>query len=146
MIVQCIYFELRDLFYFSIHIICEDQISESTLYHQGFYYISGYLGKSSLNTGLNGGGGANVVCLHHDPQWPEGVRGGFQSASYMTGGEYEYLVVIAGMTNKDIPCISCIVQERSQKIMIPGRVTCEEGWTWSILVCWSASGPCQFCV
>ena len=91
--------------------------SGSTLLYAGFAAGSEY---------LRTGGGANVVCLHPEPQWPEGAHSGSQqsSSASMYGVEYEFGATV----NQEAACAVCQVDGVGQAYVQWGRAsTCTNG-------------------
>ena len=72
----------------------------------------------------------NYLCLHNNPQWPDGVTSGFQSDGRVYGVEYETLTGLdSSIFNDDVPCAVCHVDGRGDDLMIPGQRTCPQNWT-----------------
>ena len=86
----------------------------------------GYAGGGWYN---HKGNGANYLCLPKDPQYLSTTNpGGY---SYLYGAEYETYNRIFGKTtqNYNVPCAVCYVAKRSNKLVIPAKVSCPKSWT-----------------
>ena len=96
------------------------------LYIQHFIivYSTGFIGKSKYN---QVGGGVDYICLHNTPEWQLN-RSSTIGPSYIHGCEYQQNSIFPDLADADAPCVACVVKDRSQQIMIPGRITCEPGW------------------
>lgn len=91
------------------------------------------------------GGGANYLCLPHQPQYLS-YSPGHQSYKNLHGTEYEFwdgTPYNSRMHHHNVPCAVCTVS-RSQKLMIPARYSCPSGWTreyYGYLMTTSAASP-----
>ena len=94
-----------------------------------------------LHTGIMGGeyyghhgGGANYLCLPHNPKYDR-YRNGVQGGGYMYGTEYEVSAFVGTVFKRNIhdheaPCVVvCFVKSRSSMLMMPARNDCPSGWT-----------------
>ena len=80
-------------------------------------------------------GGSNHLCLPDDPNWAkylEGIGSGskIHGTEIENAGHPELLTLLFGsdIDNQDISCAVCETSRR-KILMIPGRVTCYDGWT-----------------
>ncbi|KAK3091476.1 hypothetical protein FSP39_020102, partial [Pinctada imbricata] len=77
------------------------------------------------------GGGASYLCMHPEPQFRRQTIKGLHGKLY--GGEYDVGGSNFGNSNlkngDNIPCAVCQSHRGSQELMIPGRITCVQGWT-----------------
>ena len=90
-------------------------------------YRLGYAAKSHYT---HTGGGANYLCLHKDPQWPDVTTSTFEYGDRIHGVEYKILTGLDSSTlNNDAPCAVCHVDGRGDHLMIPGQRTCPQNWT-----------------
>ena len=97
-------------------------------------------GTELLYPGITGGswynhqgGGANYLCMPRGPEFPpeystnltyqDGVRG----YSFVYGAEYVHL--LQGTQNHNVPCAVCYVSTRPTVVMIPARASCPPTWT-----------------
>ena len=75
------------------------------------------------------GGGANYLCMPHNPEYG-GYWGGIQHHSSIYWTEYE---TSTGPTysvhNHNAPCAVCYVSTRETMLMIPARLHCPSSWT-----------------
>ena len=76
------------------------------------------------------GGGANYLCMLHNPQYgryEHGVRG----YSPIYGTEYETFggSPIATTVQHNVPCAVCYVSTRETAMMLPARMECPTSWT-----------------
>ncbi len=90
---------------------------------------SGLAGGTYYN---HNGGGANYLCLPHNPQYLGYHRGGY-GASYLYGAEYETYregpLNFRSMDEHNVPCAMCYTPRRGTVIMLPARYSCPSGWT-----------------
>jgi len=102
---------------------------------------SGYAGSNKVS---ESGGGAEMLCLHADPEWDRGVLG-VQNLATIYGVQYTSLdALLNGKNNNfmpfnlnNMPCALCQVDKRSAQVMIPGRKNCPPGWImeyWGFIV------------
>ena len=96
-----------------------------------FHFVKIYSGYAAKSYFYNNSGGANYICLHSDPEWPDVTTSSLEkNGDRIHGVEYETLTGLDGsLTDNDAPCAVCSVQGRGQKLMIPGRRSCPKGWT-----------------
>ncbi len=93
-----------------------------------------YTGQAGGSLYTSTGGGANYLCL---PNQPENdsipiIPGAQPERSKIYGAEYETAsgAALTDLDDQDVPCAVCYTTKRSDKIMIPGRVTCiDSSWT-----------------
>ena len=93
-------------------------------------------GTEILYSGITGGthytqagGGANHLCMPHDPEYSNTLtyRAGVQGYAYVYGSEYE--VPVQGTHNHEIACAVCYVSTRPTVLMIPAKASCPTTWT-----------------
>lgn len=74
------------------------------------------------------GGGANYLCLPHQPQYDNYAPG--RRGNKLHGAEYELWggSPYPAIHHHNVPCAVCSVN-RCQKMMIPARRYCPSGWT-----------------
>ena len=98
--------------------------------------ITGHMGGNHYTSK---GGGANYLCLPHNPEWGNRMDG-VQGLSTIYGTEYEtaagYEPIFSRANNGghslhdlDALCAVCYVPTRSTHIIIPAKRTCPAGWT-----------------
>ena len=77
----------------------------------------------------NIGGGANYLCMPHNPQY--GRYGpGVQGYSPIYGTEYQTSGgPIATTSQHNVPCAVCYVSTRETALMLPARMECPTSWT-----------------
>ena len=78
------------------------------------------------------GGGANYLCLPHNPKYGK-YTNGHQSAGYMYGTEYEVSdhngnPFKRNIHNHEAVCVVCFVKSRGSMLMMPARNDCPSGW------------------
>ena len=66
--------------------------------------------------------GANYLCLHNNPKWPEVMTSVSQNGGRIYGVEYND----RSTYNDDAPCAVCHVDGRVDHLMIPGQRTCSQ--------------------
>lgn len=72
------------------------------------------------------GGPTNILCLPNNPELSNRTATGY---SVLAGSEYEDgNFFIKGAQNEDAPCALCRSRNTSSSVMIPGRITCYDGW------------------
>ena len=79
------------------------------------------------------GGGANYLCLPHNPKYDK-YKNGHQTSGYVYGTEYEVSEYNGdpfkrNLHNHDAPCVICFVKSRGSMLMMPARNDCPSGWT-----------------
>ena len=79
------------------------------------------------------GGGANYLCLPHNPKYDK-YKDGHQAAGYIYGTEYEVSQYNGDpfqrtIHNHEAPCAVCFVKSRGSMLMMPARNDCPSGWT-----------------
>ena len=77
------------------------------------------------------GGGANYLCLPHNPKYDE-YKDGIQNSGYMYGTEYEVNDRDGKQRNlhdHEAPCVVCFAKSRGSMLMMPARNDCPSGWT-----------------
>ena len=79
------------------------------------------------------GGGANYLCLPHNPKYDK-YKNGHQTSGYVYGTEYEVGDYNGdpfkrNLENHDAPCVVCFVKSRGSMLMMPARNDCPSGWT-----------------
>ena len=84
--------------------------------------MSGSVGGSHYN---HKGAAVNYLCLPQQPEWLSRAPTG--GVAYLHGGEYES-AAFGTTSGDDIPCAVCRTTDNSV-MMIPARVSCNDGWT-----------------
>ena len=79
------------------------------------------------------GGGANYLCLPHNPKYDR-YRDGNQDSGYVFGTEYEVnsyngYPFRRNLHDHEAPCVLCFVKARGSVLMMPARNDCPSGWT-----------------
>ncbi len=76
------------------------------------------------------GGGANYLCMPHNPQYGA-YQAGVQNNSPLYGTEYEThgRGPIGSVLNHNVPCAVCYVSTRGTSLMLPARMECPPSWT-----------------
>ena len=79
------------------------------------------------------GGGANYLCLPHNPKYDK-YKDGHQYAGYVYGTEYEVsqyngVPFKRKLQDHDAPCVVCFTKSRGSMLMMPARNDCPSGWT-----------------
>ncbi|XP_068731373.1 short-chain collagen C4-like [Montipora capricornis] len=79
------------------------------------------------------GGGANYLCLPHNPKYDK-YKDGHQAAGYIYGTEYQVSQYNGdpfkrNLHDHDAPCVVCFVKSRGSMLMMPARNDCPSGWT-----------------
>jgi len=77
------------------------------------------------------GGGANYLCLPHDPKYDK-YKDGYQGTGYMYGAEYQvssFNPLKKNLHDHEAPCAVCFVKSRGSMLMRPARNDCPSGWT-----------------
>ena len=89
-----------------------------------------YTGITAGSGYSHSGGGANYLCMPHNPQY--GRYGpGVQRHSPIYGTEYETYggSPIATTYQHNAPCAVCYVSTRETALMLPARMECPTSWT-----------------
>ena len=86
--------------------------------YEGFVASESYTHKGS---------GANYLCMHPKPEWPEGMSTGNQNGALLYGVEYENTGAIDKNTNKDAACVVCSRKNTMAVYVQWGRKTCTGG-------------------
>ena len=73
------------------------------------------------------GSGANYLCMHPKPEWPEGMSTGDQNGALLYGVEYENTGAVDKNLNKDVGCVVCEHRTASTVYVQWGRKTCSNG-------------------
>ena len=78
----------------------------------------------------NTGGGANYLCMPHNPQYGK-YHPGVQGYSPIFGTEYQLNSggPLASVHNHNAPCAVCYVSIRETVLMLPARLECPSTWT-----------------
>ena len=89
-----------------------------------------YAGISAGSWYTNSGGGANYLCMPHNPQYGR-YEPGVQGYSPIYGTEYqtEGNSPIATTLQHNAPCAVCYVSTRATVLMLPARMECPTSWT-----------------
>ena len=79
------------------------------------------------------GGGANYLCLPHNPKYDK-YKDGYQSSGYMYGTEYKVYdrngnPFKSNIHNHEAVCVVCFVTSRGSMLMMSARNDCPSGWT-----------------
>ena len=77
------------------------------------------------------GGGANYLCMPHNPQYREYLAG-VQGYSPIYGTEYQNIgggPINSDVHNHNAPCAVCYVSTRETVLMLPARLECPSSWT-----------------
>ena len=79
------------------------------------------------------GGGANYLCLPHNPKYDK-CQDGHQGAGYIYGTEYQVsshsgVPFKRSLHDHEAPCVVCFVNSRGSMLMRPARNDCPSGWT-----------------
>ncbi|CAG2219890.1 unnamed protein product [Mytilus edulis] len=89
-----------------------------------------YDGYAAGNHYSISGSGSNYLCLPKNPDWKEYTSGENYGTGKIYGVEYEvfsHKPYPKSFHNQDTPCAVCLTP-RSTVLMIPGKITCHEGW------------------
>ena len=79
----------------------------------------------------NRGGGANYLCMPHNPQYGEYLAG-VQGNSLIYGTEYQLNrggPISSTLHDHNVPCAVCYVSTRETVLMLPARLECPSFWT-----------------
>ena len=79
------------------------------------------------------GGGANYLCLPHNPKYDK-YTDGHQNSGYMYSTEYEVSdrngnPFERNLQDHEAPCVVCFVKSRGSMLMMPARNDCPSRWT-----------------
>ncbi|XP_068731423.1 short-chain collagen C4-like [Montipora capricornis] len=79
------------------------------------------------------GGGANYLCLPHNPKYDK-YKDGHQYSGYIYGTEYQVSQYNGDPFKRNIHeheavCVVCFVKSRGSMLMMPARNDCPSGWT-----------------
>ena len=90
-----------------------------------------YAGRTVGSEHRNPGGGAEKLCLPHDPDYITAPRTtGITSISTLHGAEYH---IFDGPHNNlqdhNVPCTVCYASTRAAMIMVPAKTQCPSSWT-----------------
>ncbi len=96
-------------------------------------YVSGtvllYHGITAGSLWSNTGGGANYLCMPHNPQYGAYLAG-VQNFSPLYGTEYQTNGGgPIGSFDHNAPCAVCYASTRASLLMIPARMECPTSWT-----------------
>ncbi|XP_056002556.1 uncharacterized protein LOC130049234 [Ostrea edulis] len=92
-------------------------------------------GTSTVYSGISagspyhiGGGGANTLCLTHNPdQPPSDFPTTEEGHGVLYGSEYQFTYRNYAM-NDDVPCAVCLAAYSTAVLMIPSKTSCPIGW------------------
>ena len=90
-----------------------------------------YNGITAGSLYQNSGGGANYLCMPHNPQYGE-YQPGVQGQSPIHGTEYQINAggPLVSVHNHNVPCAVCYVSTRVIVLMLPARLECpSSNWT-----------------
>merc|ERR1712048_271907 len=73
------------------------------------------------------GSGANYLCMHPEPEWPEGVNTGSQNGALLYGVEYENTGAVDKNHDQDAACVVCEHDIASTVYVQWGRKFCSGG-------------------
>ena len=85
--------------------------------------VSGFAGGGWYD---DTGASAEPVCLPPDPEFG---RTSAADLGRMYGAEFDENFFHPNAASEDVPCAVCRVKLASSVIMIPGKTTCNSGWT-----------------
>ena len=89
-----------------------------------------YAGIMAGAAHTHAGSGANHVCLHPSPQYPEGFNDGNHNGALLYGTEYENTGALDLNAQKDAACAVCVLQKPGSTYVQWGRSTsCSNGHT-----------------
>ena len=90
-----------------------------------------YSGRAGGSEFDNPGGGAEKLCLPHNPDYISNPRS--MNPTYFTtlhGSEYQgHNGPLHNVHNQNVPCAVCYVSTRAVMIMIPAKTVCPSSWT-----------------
>ena len=98
-------------------------------------YLPGYVGGSWYTSQ---GSGANTLCLADNPEYGPVVTGAQTYVGWIHGTEYEFWNGYApnnqpfslannngaGLGNNNVPCVVCFRDNKTDVLMIPGKMNC----------------------
>ena len=89
-----------------------------------------YAGITAGSFHSSTGGGANYLCMPHNPQYGQ-FAPGVQGYSPIHGTEYQThgSSPIATTYDHNVPCAVCYVSTRETALMLPARMECPTSWT-----------------
>ena len=102
-----------------------------------------YTGYAAGDHYTHSGGSPDMLCLPEEPIWAKHDASLNYVGGYLYGVEYEMdngrdkSILGKGIFQQDVPCAVCETQQRSRRVMIPGRTECYDGWTaeyWGYLM------------
>merc|ERR1712048_415513 len=73
------------------------------------------------------GSGANYLCMHPQPEWPEGMSTASQNGALLYGVEYENTGAVDKNHDKDAACAVCEHETASTVYVQWGRKSCSNG-------------------
>lgn len=79
------------------------------------------------------GSGANTLCLPKNPEWKNYKAGIDSLTSKIYGVEIDVVhnnqAFGRRVLNRDMSCVVCKTSGHSAVLMVPGKMTCHNGWT-----------------
>ncbi|KAK3099334.1 hypothetical protein FSP39_002796 [Pinctada imbricata] len=100
------------------------------IYSATFYFWFVHIGFAAGGNFNYVGSGTNYLCLPRDPQFSDGSHAVSASfTNYIYGAEYETNFFGDKSADQDVPCAVCQSTAGTNILMIPGRLTCYQGWT-----------------
>ncbi len=90
-----------------------------------------YHGMAAGSWFANTGGGANYLCMPHNPQYGNYLAG-VQGSSPLYGTEYKLHSggpISSSALDHNVPCAVCYVSTRVSSLMLPARIECPTTWT-----------------
>ena len=89
-----------------------------------------YKGKAAGSQYNQYGGGANYICLPHEPEFLSYIPGISDSQSHIYGVEYQTQAgPLSPLKDHNVSCVVCYVSTRVSYLMIPAKITCPKTWT-----------------
>ena len=92
-----------------------------------------YSGLIAASHHLHSGGGANYLCLPHDPQPLETTAGVEFNRATLYGVDYDFPRspdTLTSVRTHNAPCVVCYTSQRSTVLTMPGKPTCPDpSWT-----------------
>ena len=89
---------------------------------------AGFIASSRHFTDNHKGDGYNYLCMHPEPEWPEGMNTGDQNGALLMGVEYQNTGAVDKNQHKDAVCVVC---QQDYAVRVPyvqwGRKTCSNG-------------------
>ena len=86
-----------------------------------------YQGIAAGSLSDNSGGGANYLCVPHNPEYILDDALGY--AEHLHGVAYRVPIAFTDLYQTIVPCSICYVGQRASKLMIPAKTTCPSSWT-----------------